>query len=73
MTPDVTFQPLSDWQKRDCINQATEFTCGNDAVQEAVIFEGSIQAVVRCCTDSACKARASELARIQFEAFQKTR
>jgi len=54
---DVVFRLKSAWQKKDCIRG----TCHSISMFEAVCGN----AMVRCCGDEKCKARAAELARQQ--------
>lgn len=61
---EVTFGPLPEWQKRDCINQSASYVCPNEAVQEAVVWGRGVRAGVRCCADPKCQTRAAELARV---------
>jgi hypothetical protein len=53
---DVTFGPLSDGQKPECL------FCGEPATQEAVLEPSRI----RCCDAVPCKARAIEFALVPF-------
>ena len=57
---EVVFQPKSSWQKDDCINRSAEHDCPNESTIEAVFGN----AIVRCCEDEKCKARATELAKL---------
>jgi hypothetical protein len=62
----VTYGPLSEWQKRDCINQHADFTCTNPAIQEAIEAperKVQLRVGIRCCGDQACKERAAQLVR----------
>lgn len=71
---DVTFGPLSVWQKPDCINRSAQFNCTNSAVQEARVSDGGrLHIGVRCCDQQACMDRAAELAQTQFNAWMDER
>jgi hypothetical protein len=61
--PDVAFGSLSKWQKTDCINNSSENTCTNLAIQEAYISEKNHYIGIRCCSEAACMARATVLAK----------
>lgn len=63
---EVTFGPLPEWQKRDCINQSASHECLNEAVQEAVVGSGNVRAGIRCCSDTACMARAAEMSQAAY-------
>ena len=62
---EVTYGPLSAWQKTNCINNSADHTCPNEAVQEANISDGNNSIGVRCCGSRACMDRAADLARVQ--------
>ena len=62
MMDDVTFGPLSKWQKTDCINNSADNTCTNLATQEATLHDGSWSIGIRCCDEPACMERAKVLA-----------
>lgn len=63
----VVFRPKSLWQKNDCINRSAEYDCPNESTIEAVFGD----AIVRCCEDEKCKARAAELAKLTGETDKK--
>jgi len=58
----VTFEKLSSFQKKDCINRNAEYMCDNTAVQEAVLTHDIYTARIRCCKDEGCMAHAKMLA-----------
>lgn len=73
MKNEVTFEPLSSWQKPDCINKHLDFECPNEAVQEAVMpFVGGI-AKVRCCKESKCEEVAISMAKASADAVSAVR
>jgi len=53
----VTFQPLSVWQKPNCL------FCKDDATQEAFSARGRNLATIRCCGKLSCKRKAAASAR----------
>ena len=58
----VTFEKLSKFQRKDCINRQGDYKCPNPAVQEAVLEHDIYTARIRCCRDEACAKVAHDLA-----------
>lgn len=63
---EVTLRPLSDWQKRDCINRSADYDCPDPAIWEAVCLDvpPGVTSAVRCCGNGACQERAQVLANV---------
>jgi hypothetical protein len=52
---EVEYRSLSQFQSRECL------WCKNDAMQQAVLSQGNMTAVVVCCDDPKCMGRAKDM------------
>ena len=66
----VTYGPLSEWQKTDCINRSAEYDCPFFATLEAQLDAHGVSVRVRCCEDTDCMERAAELVLVQYNTLR---
>jgi hypothetical protein len=56
LSTSISFQPLSSWQRRDCL------FCSSPAIHEAIGSVGNCTVGIRCCDSEACGVKAAQYA-----------